>query len=159
MKNLFLLLFALVQLTAHGNTAAALTSSATYPDFTHCTTTSLLPAGTLILMETTEKNHSRALTEGQVLHFKVKANVVVNGKVVITTGALALGKVKTIQKATFNNPEEVTIEVDYVQTVDGQMIGLTGNEQTFKGKYPNQGMSLKPGQAITARITNSTYIN
>lgn len=117
-----------------------------------------LNAGTILLLETNEKVESGAVTVGQNLQFKVRSNVMADGKVVIRTGAMAMGRVKTIQRSTHNNPEEIRIELLYVQAVDGQMLPLNGNEQTIRGAFAGQAATVDTGTAITAHITNTVEV-
>jgi hypothetical protein len=117
-----------------------------------------LHAGTLIYLETNERLNTDQATNGQMVQFKVKMNVTVNGKVVVRTGAIAIGRIKSVQGATYNNPAEVTIELTNVQAVDGQFIDLSGTEQTVRGTYPNQGTLINIGTAITANVMNDIEI-
>jgi hypothetical protein len=119
----------------------------------------VLPAGTLVLLETTEKIASDQVTVGKTLLFRVRMNVVVDGKIVIAGGALAIGRVKSISRATFNHPEEITLEVQYAQAVDGQQIALNGAEQTYRGMFANESTIVEPAQTITGTVMNNTCIN
>ena len=121
--------------------------------------TKTLPAGTLVILETTEKIASDRATVGKTLIFRVRANVVVDGKTVIASGALAVGRVKSISRATYNNPEEITLEVLYAQAVDGQQVALNGAEQTYRGTFPGESVIVEPAQTITATVMNNTDIH
>ncbi len=148
MKNT---LFTLVTLIAFFFSTAAQAT----PPGNPCKT---LPAGTLVMLETTEKISSDAATVGKTLVFRVRTNVVVDGKVVISTGAIAIGRVKNITPATFNLPEEITFEVTYAQAVDGQQIALNGAEQNYKGRFSRESVVVEPGQMITGTVMNNTNI-
>ena len=126
---------------------------------TPCPPCKTLPSGTLVMLETTEKISSDAVTVGKILVFRVRTNVVVDGKVVIATGAVAIGRVKSITATTYNNPEEITLEVTYAQAVDGQQEALNGAEQTYKGRYSRESAVVEPGQMITGTVMNNTNIN
>ncbi len=117
-----------------------------------------LPTGTLVLLETAERTASDRATIGKQVLFRVRANVVVDGQVVIRTGALALGRVKSIRKNTYNFPESLVLEVTAVQTVDGRLVALHGNEQTFTGLFPGESMQVEPGQTMTASLMNNETI-
>lgn len=117
-----------------------------------------LSAGTLILLELTEKIESSNMTVGQLIKFKVRSNVSVDGKVSVRTGALAIGRVKAISLSTYNNPEELHIEVTSVKAVDGQQISLDGDEQIIKGDFPGQASTAKTGTIITATVRNDVEI-
>lgn len=117
-----------------------------------------LTAGTLVILETTESLRSDNATVGQIIQFRVKTNVVAEGKVVVLTGAIGIGRVKAIKKTTYNDPEEITVEVTSVRAVDGQQIALSGNEQTYKGKFSGEGTMIYSGSTITANVMNTTPI-
>lgn len=117
-----------------------------------------LNAGTILLLETNEKIQSSQVTVGKTIQFKVRTNVTAQNRVAIRTGALAVGRVKSIEPYTFNSPEEIRIELLYVQAIDGQMIPLTGNEQTIRGQFPGQDAAIETGTAITANVTNTIEI-
>jgi len=117
-----------------------------------------LSAGTMILLETNEAFSSDQATVGQILNFKVRTNVQAQGRTVITTGSMAIGRVKSVSEATFNSPAQITIELQYVQAVDGQMVALNPTEQTLKGLYPNEGTTGNIGFNITAQVMNDIRI-
>lgn len=117
-----------------------------------------LPAGTLILLETTEKSDASTMTKGQLLHFKVKTDVIVNGRTLISSGAMATGRIKAVGKPTYNDPGTVTIDVLYVQSVDGQQISTNGTEQTFKSKYAGAPAAIESGASLIAQVTNDTKV-
>lgn len=117
-----------------------------------------LEAGTLVMLETSEKLDSRQITIGQLVQFKVKTNVYAEGRLVIRTGSLALGRIKTIQKASYNHPESITIEITSVQAIDGQSVALNPTEQTIKGTYTGQGFTMNKGKMVTANVMNDYRI-
>jgi hypothetical protein len=117
-----------------------------------------LSAGTVILLETNEKIQSGQVTVGKTVQFKVRTNVMAQGRVAIRSGALAAGRVKAIEPYTHNSPEEIRIELLYVQAVDGQMVPLNGNEQTMRGQFAGQDAAIDLGISITANVTNNTEI-
>lgn len=117
-----------------------------------------LNAGSVILLETNEKIQSGQVTVGKTVQFKVRTNVMAQGRVAIRSGALATGRVKAIEPYTYNNPEEIRIELLYVQAVDGQMIPLNGNEQTIRGQFAGQDAAIEFGTSITANVTNTIEI-
>ncbi len=117
-----------------------------------------LRAGTTIMLELSETLTSDQMTTGKLVKFKVTTDVVVDGKVAIRTGALAWGRIKSIDKPTYNNPAQLHIEVQHVQSVDGQQVALNGAEQILKGTYASQGMQAQMGAAITATVMNDTEV-
>lgn len=117
-----------------------------------------LTAGTLVIMETNEALQSGQATVGQLVQFRVRANVYAEGEAVIVTGALAMGRIKAIEPSTYNNPETFKIEVMYAQAVDGQQVPLNGNELSIRGQYSRQDASSTPGTSITASVMNDMKI-
>ncbi|MFN4255004.1 MAG: hypothetical protein ACK4Q5_08380 [Saprospiraceae bacterium] len=117
-----------------------------------------LSAGTLVILESNESLFSGAVAPGKMIQMRVRTNVFAEGKLVIRTGATALGRVKSIEGTTFNAPESVTIELFYVQAVDGQQIPLNGNEQTITGTAPNEGTTVPVNTLITSQTMNDQEI-
>lgn len=117
-----------------------------------------LSAGTLVLLETSEKIQSSQVTVGKNVQFRVRNHVMAQGRVAIRSGAVAVGRVKAIEPYTRNSPEQIRIELLYVQAVDGQMVPLNGNEQSIRGQFPGQDAAIESGTAITANATNNIEI-
>lgn len=117
-----------------------------------------LKAGTPIIFETAETFQSGTMTVGQNIKFSVKMNVVVDGHVAINTGSIAIGRVKNINRTSYNNPETITIELTSVQAVDGSQIFLNGAEQTFQGTFSNEDTTVNNGKTITASVLNDVDI-
>lgn len=117
-----------------------------------------LTAGTMVYLELNERMFTDQATVGKVVQFKVKMNVMKDRKTLVKTGAVAIGRVKAIRPATYNNPTEITIELTSVQAVDGQQVPLNGNEQTLRGEFPNQGTVINVGTSITANVMNDMNI-
>lgn len=117
-----------------------------------------LSSGTLVILETTERLSSDQATVGKTLQFRVRTDVMAERETAIRSGALAIGRVKAIEPATHNNPEEIRIELQYVQAVDGQMVPLSGQEQSLHGQYSGQGTTVEPGASIMAFVMNDQKI-
>ena len=117
-----------------------------------------LTSGSLVILETTEYLTSDNVTVGKTLQFRVRTNVIAEKEVVIRTGALAVGRVKSIEPSTYNNPAEIRIELQYVQAVDGQMVPLSGQEQSLRGQFSGQGTAVETGTNITAYVMNNITI-
>ena len=117
-----------------------------------------LTSGALVLLETAEYLTSDQVTVGKIIQFRVRTNVIAEKEIVIRTGALAVGRVKAIEPSTYNNPEEIRIELQYVQAVDGQMVPLSGQEQSLRGQFSGQGTTVEVGTSITAYVMNDITI-
>lgn len=151
-----LLSFAIATLL-HLTFASASTPSPAFAASSPCQKV-ILNAGTLVILETSEALQSGQATVGQLIQFKVRANVYAEGEVAITTGAQAIGRIKAIEPGTYNNPETFKIEVMYVQAVDGQQVPLQGQELSIKGQFPGQEAGSQPGTTITATVMNDIKI-
>ena len=149
MKNIIALLLLVSTFAANANT-----NKLPNPCFGKAT----LAAGTMVLLESTEQLKTGQATVGQLVYFRVKTHVKAEGDVVISTGAMGLGRIKSIDPASYNNPETFHIEVTSVQAVDGQMIPLNGQELQLKGKYSSQEATADAGRTITAFVTNDIKI-
>jgi hypothetical protein len=117
-----------------------------------------LCAGTLVWLEISTQILGETLSIGQTIRFVVKTDVLAENEVVIRSGALALGRVKATAPPTYNNPESIKIELQHVQTVDGRMAALEGDEQTIRGQFSGQSAVGNPGFLISARVTNNIEI-
>ena len=155
MKNI---LFFFVALLFAAFSAQAANSTDSFPIPCSISKKITLTAGTMILLETNEAFDSDQASVGQIINFKVRTNVMAENRVAIVTGALAVGRVKAVSEATYNGPAQITIELQYVQAVDGQMVALNPTEQTIQGAYTSEGTSGKSGMAITAHVMNDLDI-
>lgn len=124
-----------------------------------CTNNIDLCAGTQVVLETGTRLNSRTATVGQLIKCKVKTNVVVDGQIVVRTGATALARISKIQDYTYNEAESISIVPISVQAVDGQQLALHGGEQTIKGQFPNQHMELLPHTLLLGSIMNNYTIS
>lgn len=158
MKTIFAFFLAFIGLSsfAFANAQTALEAPSFELPFLNKKVT--LPAGTLILLETTETLDASQMTVGQLIQFKVTTDVIIDEKKVIATGAQATGRVKELNKGTYNNPGTVTIEITNIQSVDGQQINMNGMEQQMKGRYPGQPATIQTGTAISAYVMNDTTV-
>jgi len=147
MKTLLFLSFSLFSLITHAVSATPAPSN-----------TVSLPAGTLVLLETTERVPSERATVGKTVQLRVRTDVVACGNVVIRTGAIAVGRIKHIRRSSYNLPEMLVIEATHVQAADGRLIALNGTEQSFEGQYPNESMIVEPGQTLSASVMNNETI-
>jgi hypothetical protein len=118
-----------------------------------------LPNGTLVSLETTEQVQSNKMTVGRIVKCKITTDVVVDGKVVIRTGAIAHARVTRITPTTYNGPEQITLSAINAQAADGQIIALNGVEQTFKGRLPGQPMMVYIGTPLSAHVANNYEVS
>lgn len=117
-----------------------------------------LPSGTLVVLASAEQLISDQATIGQMVKFIVKTNVTMKGKVVIATGAMAVGRIKNVNSSTYNHPATINVEVTSVQAVDGQQVALNGNEMLTLGIYKGQGTKLQTGRTIISNVMNDMVI-
>ena len=127
-----------------------------------------LRAGTIVSLQSNEEISSDEVYVGNAIDFFVRSNVVVNGKVVITSGSIAEGQVKKVKSSCGGNCAEITITVESVQTVDGQRIYLRSIPHKVRarccddcGEFKVGGtpVDLQIGTNISARILNDVNIN
>ncbi len=156
MKNILVSLTLFLAIFTQGN--AANTTEDPQAKGIFCDSKVTLISGTLVMLETAERFATDQVTVGKNIQFRVRTNVMAENEVAIRTGALAIGRVKAIEPATYNNPEEIRIELTYVQAVDGQMIALSGQEQSLSGQFTGQGTSVEAGTSITGYVMNDIKI-
>lgn len=152
-KFAFLLFFACFQLTAFAHSSPG-------PNFEIMPLPKkvTLPAGTLVLLETTSNLKTDQATVGMIIPFRVTTNVIIDGEVVITSGTAAVGRVKHITPSTYNDPAVIGVEVKHVQSVDGQQVILSTNPIDIQGQFPSQGGTIQVGTVVTSNVMNDTVI-
>lgn len=95
----------------------------------------IIPAGTRIELETVQSISSELIQPGEPVDFKVRADVAINGVVVVKAGTLAKGVVITSDHAKGIGKEgNVEIQVKNVQAVDGSFLPLSSNSIARKGE-------------------------
>ena len=156
MKNI--LVSIALSLAIFSQVQAANTTEAPQAKGIFCDDKITLTSGTLVMLETAERFGTDQVTVGKEIQFRVRTNVMAENEVAIRTGALAIGRVKAIEPATYNNPAEIRIELTYVQAVDGQMIALSGQEQSLRGQFTGQGTSVEAGTSITGYVMNDSRV-
>ena len=121
----------------------------------------VLSAGTPVSLYLNEEIHAEDLTAGNALDFTVRANVTVNGKVLISAGSIVSGWVKRVKKACEGKCSEITIEVQEVRAVDGQMVRLRSTPHIVRvpccGSKDNAEAPI--GANIRANVQDDITIN
>lgn len=85
----------------------------------------VLPDGTEFAVETVEEISSKTAVEGDPLTFKVKEDVTVNGKTLISKGTIAKGIVSNAKKSgRMGKAGTLSIRVESTTSVDGQKVRL-----------------------------------
>jgi hypothetical protein len=120
--------------------------------------TETLPAGTMVYLELAEQLRSQKMTVGRIVKFTVKMNVKVGGDVFVRSGTLAVGRIKSIERNSYNDPEEVNIEITSVQAVDGTMVDLNGTEAIFLGDNSGEEATIASLPQMIARVMNDIDI-
>ena len=145
-------------LLAFANFAQAATPSVN-PVFCAPHRTVTLKASTAIVCELNQRMTLDEVKEGSTIRFKVRSNVMAEGRIAIKTGAVAIGRVTYIKEASHNDKAEIGIELRQVQAVDGQTVELDGNLEVTIGAFPNEGLTAMPGKTLTAQVLNDMDIN
>ena len=160
MKN-FLQAFALLFLVALGFAPAAnAATDATVPsaapaDFNIV----ILPGSTTVSLELNQHVSSYELETGHMLDFTVAQDVMVNGEVVIRTGAMAEGRVRSVKHPTQQSPfAEITIEVKSVTAVDGSRVNLAGNPHRVRARMYGAAAEVELITRLTARVQRDVEI-
>lgn len=87
-----------------------------------------LPAGTVVILRTTESINSETASAGQAVVFEVAEDVKINGITVIKSGTQAMGEISEAQKTGSVGKEgKVLLTPDFTTTIDGQRVLLRGN--------------------------------
>jgi hypothetical protein len=94
-----------------------------------------LRSGTPVVVEISQNYGGTNLSEGQTVNVRVKFGVVVEKQTVIAAGALGSAIISRYQKArSFGRQGLMEIQVQSVQTVDGQNVLLSGIPLTMEGE-------------------------
>lgn len=94
-----------------------------------------LRSGTSVVVEALQNYNSKNLSDGQVVNVRVKYNVVVNKQTVIAAGSIGNATVINVQKpGSFGKPGKVELQIQSVQSVDGQQILLSGMNMIAEGQ-------------------------
>jgi hypothetical protein len=94
-----------------------------------------LRSGTPVVVECMQTLNSKNLTEGQTVNVRVKYNVIVNKQTVIAAGALGNATISEVQKpGIFGKGGRLEVQIQSVQSVDGQQILVSGMNMTAEGQ-------------------------
>jgi hypothetical protein len=121
-----------------------------------------LRAGTAISLTLNEEVDSESWSVGNSLDFMVRSNVTVNGKVLIAAGSIATGLVKKVNSVCDGSCDgcaSITITVESVQSVDGQVIYLRSIPHVIKAPCCYGAASGNIGTNLSARVLNDVQID
>lgn len=124
----------------------------------------IIPANTTVSLESTESASSEDISEGHPVDFKVRANVTVNGVVVISAGAYAIGVVKKVIKhdKSCTNCQSgcamIQIVVENVIAVNGSEVRLRSLPLEIKAPNPNCAAELRIGKTTTGQVLQNTKL-
>jgi hypothetical protein len=97
--------------------------------------TVLLAEGTPIHLVLMDDLQGKKLQVKQVVHFKVREDLVVESKVIVRTGSEAIGHIDSISKSgLLGKSGRLVLQFDSVQTVSGSKILLRGGAGVSGGK-------------------------
>ncbi len=109
----------------------------------------LLPAGTIVILETTAPVSSKDAQVGQTVGVRVKYDVKIKGKLLIKAGAAGSAQVTAAETGKgMGKQGSLSLRPNVVQAVDGQMVPLTGNGSTATGEG-------KTGNAVALAVVVS----
>lgn len=96
---------------------------------------SILPAGTMVPLETTTFMKSGDVTYGETVEFKVRRAVKIGNEVVIPANTIARGQVTKMKKSGMLGSEgELSIKPTELVLNNGTIIPLTGGQLNQEGK-------------------------
>lgn len=112
-----------------------------------------LRAGTAVVLEAAQSYRAKDLNVGQTIMVRVKYNVIVNKQTLISAGALGMAIVSDIRKPRgFGRSGKMELQVQNVQTVDGQQVQVSGIPMVYEGENKK---GLAWGLAIGGAILTS----
>jgi hypothetical protein len=94
-----------------------------------------LRAGTAVVVEAPQNFDSKNLSAGQTLNLRVKYNVVVDKRNLISAGALAIASVSSITKPSFfGKGGRIELIIQNAQAVDTQQVPISGIPLIVEGE-------------------------
>lgn len=100
-----------------------------------CKAETLLPAGTMVPLETTTVLKSGDVTYGETIEFKVRRDVKINNQTIIPANSIARGVVTKMKKSgMFGSEGELSVKPTEVILNNGIIIPLTGGQLNQEGK-------------------------
>jgi hypothetical protein len=94
-----------------------------------------LKSGTPVILATTTNLTSKNVVAGNIVDFKVVADVIVDGNVVISAGTIAKGQVSNVSKASvLGQGGELSVGINNINAIDGTLVPLSGAQISASGK-------------------------
>ncbi|MEK7257795.1 MAG: hypothetical protein AAB316_23765, partial [Bacteroidota bacterium] len=121
-----------------------------------------LRAGTAVSLTLNETFTAEDVAVGNAIDFLVRSDVTVAGQVVIAAGSIAEGWVKKVEtncNGNCNGCATITITVERVQAVDGQMVNLRSVPHVIKAPCCVGTATANIGTNLSARVLNDIKIN
>lgn len=139
----------------------------------------LLPAGTPVALETIGVIVSEGATVGQLIDFKVRADVKVGDKVVIPAGSIAKAQVSRVQSPKGLGKEGfIELQLKSVKAVDGKEVPLSSGNIYKEGQdkstlsivlgifvcilflfMKGKNAEIPPGYQVDATVASNTTIS
>ena len=99
------------------------------------TDTVLVPDGTRVHLVLMDDLQGKQVHAKQAVHFKVREDLVVGSRLILKTGAEAIGHVESVSKSgLFGKSGRLVLQFDYVESVAGTKIPLRGGAGISGGK-------------------------
>lgn len=97
--------------------------------------TVLLTDGTPVHLVLMDDLQGKQMQVRQVVHFKVREDLVLDSNVIVKTGAEAIGHIESVAKSgLFGKSGKLVVQFDYVESVTGARISLRGGTGVNGGK-------------------------
>lgn len=91
--------------------------------------------GTPVHLVLLDDLQGRKVEKNQVVHFEVRQDVIVQSRVVVRTGATAIGHIASVSKSgLFGKSGRLVVRFDYVESATGARIPLRGGAGVRGGK-------------------------
>jgi hypothetical protein len=95
----------------------------------------LLPAGTPVHLVLMDDLQGKNIQAKQMVHFKVREDIIIDSRVIVKTGAEAIGHIESISKSgLLGKSGRLVLQFDYVAAVSGTKIQLRGGAGVSGGK-------------------------
>lgn len=129
------------------------------PELSSLISTTPLPSGTVVHFSPSKNPLIKHINTGTPINFKTIQEVVVDGKILIPNNSTALGSIVKIESKGSYNADIVTIRMEYVTAIDGQIIALAPKDVMIKvNLHDAQAYLFHYNFSSSALVAQNSYI-
>jgi hypothetical protein len=155
MKSTFLLLFLCCTFASQAK-PFAIQRDSIITDSTVQKVETISAEGMVVYFSLDEDINANEITKGSTIDFTVRADVKLNGKILIEKGALAEGEITYIDYDDEKLPSTIKIQLNSVQSAAGYAIPIKSKAEVFKFIYDKEEKAIiNKGKNMSGQIRNN----